>query len=75
MRRNIQQKYKIHHFECQCPKFYLDTNTSQCPASSVPLSLLFDMTPISGRAQDQTTLSLLCSLLLCVPNFNLSKKS
>ena len=47
---------------------------SQRPASSAPISLLFDMTPISGRAQDQITPSLLCSLLLCVPNFNLSKK-
>ena len=32
---------------------------SQCLASSLPHSLLFDMTTVSGRAQDQTTLYLL----------------
>ena len=74
LRRNIRQKYKTHHFECHCLKFYFDTNMSQCLSSSAPHSLLFAMTPVSDRAQYQTTLSLLCSLLLCVPDFNLSEK-
>ena len=74
LRRNIRQKYKTHHFECHCLKFYVDNNMSQCLAFSAPHSLLFDMTSVSGRAQNQTSLSLLCSLLLCVLDFNLSEK-
>ena len=70
----MRQKYKTHHFECHCVKFYFVTNMSQCLASSAPHSQVFDMTTVSGRAQYQTTLSLPCSLLLCVPDFKFSEK-
>ena len=50
----------MHHFDCQSLKFYYSTNVSQRLTSSPPYSLLFDMTPVSGCAQVQTALSLIC---------------